>query len=258
VGDENEKLIVIRKSASSWLNMSVAGASLAGAAALHSWPILAVGVCAYGAMVAWDLVSPDFRRRALATSNTDALGDPKAFKDPQARAVVSSIRDAHAALEGVLEETPEELKANLVLALSSASELVQRGSALARRLEDLARYLATTDPRAMQTDLQALAERAQSASDPEARAQYESARAARAEHLAALTDLMTARERIGATLLSITATLEGMPAKVVRLRTLDAQAADRLTGDVKEELDRMNVEIRSFEETLGTLLEVRS
>lgn len=258
MGDEKEKLIVIRKSATAWLNMSVAGASLAGAAALHSWPVLALGAVAYAAMVAWDCVSPDFRKRALAASKTDELGDPKAYKDPHARAVVASIRNAHAALDGVLEETPEELKASLVLALSSASELVQRGGALARRLEDLAGYLATTDPGGMQKDIKALGERAASASDPEARTQYESARAARAEHLAALTDLMAARERIGATLLSITATLEGMPAKVVRLRTLDAQAADRLTGDVKEELDRMNVEIRSFEETLGTLLEDRS
>lgn len=258
MGTFKEKLVVIRKSATAWVNMSVAGASLAGAAALHSWPILAVGAATYGAMVAWDFVSPDFRRRALAKSKSDELVDPNMYTDPQARAVVALIRKAHAALENVLDETPDELKANLVLARAAASELVDRGSALAGRLDELARYLATTDARAIRRDVENLTKRVAEASDPETRTQYDAARAARAEHLAAIVDLMAARERIGATLLSITATLESMPAKVVRLRTLDAQAADRLTGNVREELERMNVEIRSFEETLSTLLEDRS
>ena len=47
--------------------------------------------------------------------------------------------------------------------------------------------------------------------------------------------------------------MEALPGKVVRMRALDAQAMDQLTGDVKDELDRMNVEIQSFEETLTTL-----
>ena len=44
--------------------------------------------------------------------------------------------------------------------------------------------------------------------------------------------------------------------KIVRMRALDAHAMDQLTGDVKEELDRMNGEIRTFEETLKSVAEV--
>jgi hypothetical protein len=42
----------------------------------------------------------------------------------------------------------------------------------------------------------------------------------------------------------------------MRLRTLDDQASDALGGDVGAELDRMNVDLRAFEETLESLVEV--
>ncbi len=91
----------------------------------------------------------------------------------------------------------------------------------------------------MAFDVQVLARRVEATKDPEARAQYEATRLARDEHKQTLTDLMNAKERIGAALLSLAATLEGLPAKIVRVRALDARAVDQLTGDVREELDRM-------------------
>ncbi len=42
----------------------------------------------------------------------------------------------------------------------------------------------------------------------------------------------------------------------MRLRALDAQAMDSLSGNVNEELDSFNLEIKSFEETLKSLAEV--
>jgi uncharacterized membrane protein len=101
-----------------------------------------------------------------------------------------------------------------------------------------------------------LAQRVSQTADAEARAQYQSALKARQELLQTLHDLVAARERIHASMLSIAATLEGLPAKIVRMRALDARAMDKLTGDVKDELDRMNGEISTFEETLRSLGEV--
>jgi hypothetical protein len=40
------------------------------------------------------------------------------------------------------------------------------------------------------------------------------------------------------------------------MRALDADAMDKLTGDVNEELAGLNGEIKTFEETLRTLGEV--
>ena len=50
--------------------------------------------------------------------------------------------------------------------------------------------------------------------------------------------------------------IKAMPTKLVRLRALDDQASDALTGDVGAELERMNVDLRAFEDTLESIVEV--
>jgi len=233
----------------------VAGAATVGAVAMHSWAILAVGGAAYGALVAWDLVGGGAKKRVEDPSR---LKDPSEYKDPSTQNAVRMIATAKLEIDRVLAETPPDVHANLALALTSVEELEGRAATLAKRSDDLASYLSTTDPRVVQQDVDQLARRIRDTQDPEARAQYESAYNARRDLVATLNDLLSARERIQATMLSIAATLEGLPAKIVRMRALDAQAMDALTGDVKEELDRMNGEIRTFEETLKSIGEVHA
>jgi hypothetical protein len=238
-------------------NIVVVGTAAVGAAALQSWPILALGGVAYGAMVAWELVSGPKKKVGTPGVPPPELDDDLAsYEDPQTQAAVRAILAAKKQIDKTLDETPVDVQEHLFLALASVKELEERAASLARRAEDVAQYLKTTDVRVVQADVQALEKRVASATDPEAKVQYQSAYAARREHLDVLKDLWTAKERIAATLLSIAATLEGLPAKIVRMRALDAQATDQLSGDVKEELDRMNTEIRTFEDTLKTLAEV--
>ena len=77
---------------------------------------------------------------------------------------------------------------------------------------------------------------------------------AREEQLAVLTDIASAVERVYANLSRIVATLEGLSAKVVRMGAMDAQAMDNLSGDMNAELERMNLEIDTFEQTLRHLV----
>lgn len=237
-------------------NIVVVGSAAVGAAALQSWPILALGGAAYGALVAWDLVSGKSRKGRAASPPVTLDADLDAFADAQTQGTVRKILSAKADIDRVMEETPPDVQGQLALALTSVAELEERAARLAARGEDVASYLKTTDPRVVDADCKALAVRVSAAKDTEVRAQYESALAARREHLEVLRDLANAKERIDATLLSIASTLEALPAKIVRMRALDAQATDQMSGDVKEELDRMNSEIRTFEETLQTLNEV--
>ncbi|HYV65922.1 MAG TPA: hypothetical protein VE964_06745, partial [Myxococcales bacterium] len=65
--------------------------------------------------------------------------------------------------------------------------------------------------------------------------------------------LVAARDRVSAHLSRIVATYEALPARVVHMRALDAEAADAMGGDLGQELDRMNHEIAAFEDTLKTL-----
>ena len=249
----------VAQAATGVVNLVVVGSAALGAAALHSWAILALGGAAYGALVAWDLVTGKRSGRTEPVApQMIKLQDPSDYNDPSTQAAVRAIVSARLEIDKVLTQTPADVQGHLALALLSVDELEERAAKLAQRGEDLAQYLRTTDPRVVQQDVQTLAQRVAATRDSEARAQYESAHKARQELLQTLQDLIAARERIHASMLSIAATLEGLPAKIVRMRAQDARAMDKLTGDVKEELDRMNGEIRSFEETLKSLGEVGS
>ncbi|MCC6553686.1 MAG: hypothetical protein IT372_11785 [Polyangiaceae bacterium] len=246
---------VLGKAATGVVNLGVAGAAAVGAAALHSWAVLAVGGVAYAALVAWDMASPSFWKKAAA-DDPAKLPDAGKLNDPATREAVEGMLRARKELEAVLEQTSDEVKSHLALALSSITELEERSTRLIHRAEDLSGYLEKTRPEPVLREIARLQEKARAARDPEARREYESARAAREEQLRALEDISAAKERVVANLSRIVATLEGLPAKIVRMRALDAQAMDQLSGSMHDELEHMNGEIKAFEETLKTLGEI--
>jgi hypothetical protein len=235
------------------INMAVVGAAAVGALALHSWPVVALGGAAYAALVAWDFVSGNDKKSARERRAT--LPNPARLKDPATRSSVTAITSAQAELSRVLEDTPEDVKTTLALALQSAEELGSRAALLADRSEQLGKYLVTIDPRVLEQDVAQLRQRVATSKDPETKAQYDTARKAREEHLAVILELRHAKERVNASLLGIAATLAGLPAKIVRMRALDAAAMDEISGSVKEDLDRMNGELTTLEETLASLAE---
>jgi chromosome segregation ATPase len=252
---------VLARSAAGAVNLTVAGAGALSAAALHSWPVLALGGVAYAALVAWDLATPGFWRETLSGNSKEEvsarLPDADSLRDARVRDAVRAITAARAQLERTLKEAPESVRSHLELVLSSLHELEGRAARLAVRGEELARFLGQVDPGAVREQLRLAAEQAAGTRDAEARAQYESARAAREEQLSALVDIDAARERVLANLSRIAATYQGLPAKVMRLHALDAQATESMYGDLNEELGRMNGELGAFEETLKSFHEVR-
>jgi hypothetical protein len=250
---ENPKAIVaLGRAATGWLNLGVAGAAAIGAATLQSWPLLAVGGATYAALVAWDLVKKE-KGASGASPEARALRPASEYTDAQTSVAVKAILGAKVEIDRVLAETPDDVQANLAVAIGSVASLLERASALADRAEDLSRYLATKDPRAVQQEVQSLRQRVSQTADPQARAQYETALASRQDHARSLQDLANARERVVASLLSIASSLDGLPAKIVHMRALDAAAMDKLGGDVNGELERVNDEMKSFEETLRSL-----
>jgi hypothetical protein len=239
------------------LNLSILGGAVIGAVALASWPIAAVGGAAYAALVASDVSSAEFRRRVLfGRTRPTALPDPKALTDPEVRAAVERITAARAALGKVVKATPNRIHRNVTTALSAIDELAGHGAVLALRADELSRYLAGIDPGAALRDAEALAARASHTADPTARKSYEDAAAAARERVSALGDIITARERALAHMARIESAIKAVPAKLVRLRALDDQASDALTGDFGAELERMNIDLRAFEQTLEAIVEV--
>lgn len=248
---------VLGRAVSGPLNLTVLGGAVAGAVALASWPIAALGGAAYLALVAADVSSAEFRRRVLLGRGKPArLPAPDAVRDAEVRAVVERIAAARAEVDRALAASPERVRRNVGATVGAIRELEGHVAQLAVRADELSRYLATADLRAAQRDAEALAARAAQTEDATARASYEAAASTGRERVAALTDIARARERTLAHLARVEAAIKAMPSKLVRLRALDDQATDALTGDVGAELERMNTDLRAFEDTLEAIAEV--
>jgi hypothetical protein len=246
---------VLGRAAAGPLNLAVLGAAVLAAAALASWPIAAIGGAAYAALVAADASSAEFRRRVLlGREPAGKLPRPGALHDPAVAALVTKMAEARAEIDRVVRETPARVRRMIGGALAAVEELLGHGAALARRVDEVSRYLATVAP----ADIEREAARAAQVRDPAAREGYRAAAGAARDRLLAVHDIAAARERTFAHVARIAATLAGVPAKLVRLRALDDQASDALTGDVGAELDRMNIDLRAFEETLAALVEVQA
>ncbi len=246
---------ILAKAASTWTSLGVVGAAAVTAAALGSWPILAVGGAAYAALVGWDLASPEFWKKAL--KGESPLPDPRKMADRDLAGAVEGIAAARAEVIRVLAETPPDIRANIAGATAQLGELERHAVGLCDRGETLGAYLKTVDGNKLRAEVQGLETRARAARDPQAKGQYQTALAARREQLQTIEDIENALDRIRAQLSSITAAYAGLPSKIVRMRALDAQALDELSGSVSEELATINGEIRVFEETLKSLAEVK-
>jgi hypothetical protein len=204
------------------------------AVALHSWPVAALGVAACAALTAADVTK---KKSALPES---ALPLPAGIDDPHTANAVCAILHARGQLERALTSTDA-----VATMLAPVVDLEARAAKLARRAEDIAAHLKGVDFAALKREVEQLAARIPSTADPTTRASYVAALEARQGHLETLTELVKTKERIGATLLSIAATFDALPAKVVRLRGIDDAS-----NEVGQELRTMNEEIASFEETL--------
>ena len=250
---------VVARAVGNAVNVSVAGAAAVGAAVLHSWPLLSLGAVAYAALVAWDLASPDFWRKAIPQDTYGRpeqarLPEPKKVSDPALRRIVESVLAARADLDRQLHDASGDVATQFATLGLSVEELEGRTASLVKIGDQLVHYLAGKDVQALEREVERLRARAAAAKDAEARQQYEQTAKTREEELGVLRDLTGAAERVYANLTRIVATLEGLSAKVVRMRTMDSQAMDNLSGDMNAELERMNREIDTFEETLRGLV----
>jgi hypothetical protein len=161
---------------------------------------------------------------------------------------------SRAKLDALSRETSGDVAVQLAGVKVSIDELEERAANLLRTGDQLVRYLAGSDAEGVRREVERLRARAAQTSDAQAKEQYEQSAKAREEQLSVITDIASAVERVYANLSRIVATLEGLSAKVVRMGAMDAQAMDNLSGDMNAELENMNREIDTFEQTLRHLV----
>jgi hypothetical protein len=249
---------IVGRAAAGPLSLGILGASVLGALALASWPIAALGAAAYAALVASDMSSAEFRREVLFGKTPVRLPKPEAVTDPETRAQLAAIAAARAEIEKTVRATPPRIQRSIGTTVRSLDELEGHAAVLVGRAEELSAHLASLDLTELEREAKAHESRAVATHDAGARASYAAAADAANDRAQTVRDLAVARERSLAHLARIAATLKAVPAKLIKLRTLDDQASDALTGDVGAELDRMNTDLRAFEDTLAAIAEVHA
>jgi hypothetical protein len=249
---------VVMRASTNPINLGIGAAAATLAIGLGSLPLAALGVLAYGALVAYDTFNPTFWKRVYAPVPPPRLRlpEPKSVDDPGTRSALFQIISTKAELARVLEETPPEVLAALATTLSSLQELENQAARLVQRAEDVARHLATVNEDALRADSAALAQRAKTTKDAAAREGFVEAQAARDDELRTIGELRGAKDRIDASLMHLVAVLGGLPTKVVHMRALDSQAADKFGGDVNAELEAIASELQTSEEVMKSLGEI--
>ncbi|TMA25768.1 MAG: hypothetical protein E6J78_16285 [Deltaproteobacteria bacterium] len=217
------------------------------AAATQSLAVLGIGALAYGALVAIDaLSSPELEEEPR-------LPKPRKVTDWAARRAVESMLAARRELDHVLQRSSDSVRRYSGMALASVPELEARAAQLVRRACELGSFLDAVNIETVRRERDDLSRKAATARDPQARAQFEEASASCEARLRTLHELAEARERLEGHLSRLVAIYESLPARIVHLRTLDAQAADSMSGTVNQELDRLNSEMGAFEQSLKEL-----
>jgi hypothetical protein len=253
---------LVLRAATNTTTLVALGAGSLAAIGLQSWPMAALALLAYLALAAWDLATPEFREKVRAGEAAEALQLPatESLLDPLSKEAVKSLVASGAERERLTREVPPHLQHFVEMALASVPELERHATVLIGRLESLTRYMSAgqkrlTDPTVLRAEVQRLEQQVSGAVDAEARAQLTLARDARQAQLVELEELSQARERLRANLTRVMATLESLPAKVLKLRTLDDASTDAVSGNVGQEIERINDELRAFEDTLRPLEE---
>ncbi|MFT3694902.1 MAG: hypothetical protein QM831_17260 [Kofleriaceae bacterium] len=249
---------VIKKASANPVNIGVGAAAATLAIGLGSVPLAALGLVAYGAMVAFDTFNPTFWKKVYTKDPPPKLRlpEPKQVDDPGTRSALVQILSTKQELQRVLEDTPADVMATLAGTLASLQDLENQASRLIKRAEDVTHHLAHVNEDALRADADALAVRASKTKDPTAKAGFEEARAAREDELRTISELRSAKDRIDASLMHLVAVLGGLPTKVVHMRALDSAAADKFSGDLNSELETIADELKTSEEVMKSLGEV--
>jgi hypothetical protein len=235
------------------INLGVAAAAATLAIGLSSLPLGLLGGLAYLAMVAYDALTPQKIRPRASVSVPTTLPDPKAIKDADTRTAVEKILASKEQLERAIDETPPDVVAHMSTTLATLEQLEAHAARLVSRNEDIVSHLGDVDVGALVTEIKQLQQRANDASNADARKTLEEARQARMEELRALKELKGTKDTIDAQLLRLVAVYGALPTKLVHMRALDAQAVDRLSGDMNEELEAVSTELKTSEKVIKNL-----
>lgn len=245
-------LPVVRHAAMNTLNLVVVGTAGVAAAALHSVPVLMLGGAAYAALIAWDAMSPAFQKKVRSSGQREEveLASLVSHPDPRARFFAEALIEERGLRAKALGEVPAAAEEFIEASMAQVPDLEAHAKVLIERLAAVREHLAADSPASVLEAAESLTRKASQVSDDETREQLTQAAQAKRSQLGTLQDLQRTVDRIEAHLTNILTVLEGVPAKLLHMRTLDDSNRDSFGRDIKGDLARLNAELAAFEETL--------
>jgi DNA repair exonuclease SbcCD ATPase subunit len=209
--------------------------------------LLPLGLLAYAAMIFLTARDPEL----ITLSQRPAR--PR-LSSPTFRAQLDSIERTQQEIGRSAAQAGGALTRLLAPIGDQARELVEQAYTLCDKGQVIERYLATTNLRALQDQINGVDQRLAATQDAYTRQQLEETRQALAERQQHARDLETYIGRILAQLQNISASLDNVLAETVRLRTADAVSADTATNQVAQRLTDLKSDMDAFQQVLDTAL----
>jgi uncharacterized protein YukE len=170
-------------------------------------------------------------------------------------AKIEQIERAQEEVERSLRRTGGAVAARLSQSVEPQSRaLVEQAYTLARKGQDIERYLSQINPHQLQTQINQLDIRIEHTSDDYTREQLESTRKALVEQLNSAGALQTYIGRITSQLDNIDANLDAMPAQFMRMRASDVDSSTA-SSQVAQHLSDLNADMTAFVNVLDSALD---
>lgn len=224
----------------------VLAVALAAGLTVALW-LLPLGLLAYAAIVYLLARDPDLVALALRPAR------PR-LTSQTFRAYLSAIERTEQEIGRSVGQAAGPLGRLLAPIGGQAHDLVAEAYLLCDKGQVIESYLAGTNPRALQDQINGLDRQIAATSDSYTRQQLTETRQAFAERQANARDLETYVGRIVAQLQNISANLDNVLAETVRLRTADAVSADAATNQVAQRLSDLKNDMDAFQQVLDTAI----
>jgi chromosome segregation ATPase len=209
--------------------------------------LLPLGLLAYIAIVLVSARAPEL----LALSQRPAR--PR-LSSQTFRAQLSAIERTQQEIGRSVAQAEGALGRLLAPIGDQARELVTEAYTLCDKGQIIEGYLATSNQRALQDQINSVDARMAATQDQYTRQQMQETRQALVDRQQNARDLETYIGRILAQLQNISANLDNVLAETVRLRTADAASADTATNQVAQRLSDLKADMDAFQRVLDTAL----
>jgi hypothetical protein len=227
------------------INLSLLALSVA-AGLCAAWWLFPLGLLLWVVMVAIIATDPGLRRMQVLASRAPVA--------QRFQTQFSRLERAQSSIENTITDSPAKLRPLLEPVKVEVEALVNRTHQMCVRMTVLENYRSVQAFNAnLEGEIVRLDMQIATATDPTVKREYEESRQAVQKQIDSLRAISVQSDRVDAQLSSMSATLSGVQAELVRLSVLGPEAAKTLLPAQLENLKELGVQLNQFEQEISRL-----